>query len=274
MLHVGAHNYSGLIRRWRQAAAPAGLTMQEYAESGGYPIYFLASPPARRELPSLYISAGIHGDEAAATEALVGWVEKNPRLMRNFRALIFPCLNPWGLVNNCRLDFRGRDLNRCYNNLRVPQVRAQLKILGKARFDLALTLHEDYDAHGLYIYEVPGKRPYWAEDLLKGALSHMSHDTRKSIEGRRARNGLVRRKITPDLMPDWPEAFVLHFSHAARTFTIETPSEFAIDARVAAHEAVLDAAIGKCLEDFRSSQNDRSTRKQDLRNTFRVPPQE
>lgn len=251
MLHLSAHNYPILMRRWRLAARAAGLKMGEYSKSGGYPIFFLESGPSRRDLPSLYISAGIHGDEAAGTEALVSWAEKNPGMIRQLRVLIFPCLNPWGLVNNCRLDALGRDLNRCYNNHRVPQIRAQLKVMGKARFDLALTLHEDYDAHGLYIYEVPGLRPYWGEDLLRGALDHMAHDARRSIEGRRASNGLVRRKITPDLMPDWPEAFVLHFSHAARTFTIETPSEFAIDVRVAAHEAVLDIAVKKCLADFR-----------------------
>ncbi|MCK9589732.1 MAG: M14 family metallocarboxypeptidase [Terrimicrobiaceae bacterium] len=252
MLHLHAHDYPLLIRRWKRAASAAGLTLREYAESGGYPIYCLGSGPSRAERPSVYLSAGIHGDEAATTEALLGWVEKNPDVIRKFRALIFPCLNPWGLVNNCRLDPHGRDLNRCFNKGRVPQIRAQIKILGRLRFDLALTLHEDFDAQGLYIYEVSGKRPCWAEDLLQAAAPHMPHDTRPSIEGRRANRGIVRRKVTPDLMPDWPEAFILHFTHAARTFTIETPSEFAIDTRVAAHEAVLEAALKKCLSEIRS----------------------
>ena len=56
--------------------------------------------------------------------------------------------------------------------------------------------------------------------------------------------------IHPDLMPDWPEAFLLHFLHSARTFTIETPSEFAIDARVSAHGAILADALDKCLAEF------------------------
>lgn len=250
MLHVRAHDYPFLIQRWKRAAAAAGLKMREFAVSGGYPIYCLASEPSGAGWPSLYISAGIHGDEAASTEGLIQWVEKNPRLLRKFRALIFPCLNPWGLVNNCRLDPRGFDLNRCFNNPRVPQIRAQLGVIGRSRFDLSLQLHEDFDAHGLYIYEIAGRRPYWAEDFLKAAARHLPHDTRPGIEGRRARNGIVRRKVTPDLMPDWPEAFILHFSHAARTFTIETPSEFAIDARVAAHMAILTAALKKCLMEF------------------------
>ena len=256
MIHVRTHNYPALIRRWECAAAAAGLEIRAFAESGGFPIYCLASSPSRDGRPSLYISAGIHGDEAASTESLISWAEKNPRMIRKFRALLFPCLNPWGLVNNSRLDPRGRDLNRCFNRGRAPQIRSQLKILGASRFDLALMLHEDFDACGLYIYEVSGRRPFWAEELLKAAARHLPHDTRRSIEGRRAKNGVVRRKITPDLMPDWPEAFLLHFSHAARTFTIETPSEFDMDARVASHEAVLDVAADLCLREFREGGTD------------------
>ncbi|MCX6969400.1 MAG: M14 family metallocarboxypeptidase [Verrucomicrobia bacterium] len=251
MLHVRAHDYPFLVNRWKRAAAAAGLKMREFAESGGYPIYFLESAPSAAEQPSLYISAGIHGDEAASTEGLIAWAEKSPRLLRKFRALIFPCLNPWGLVNNCRLDPSGRDLNRCYNNPRVPQIRAQVKVLGRSRFDLALQLHEDFDAHGVYIYEIAGKRPFWAGDLLKAGTRNLPPDSRTSIEGRAAKNGIVRRKITPDLMPNWPEAFLIHFRHAARTFTIETPSEFAIDARVATQEAILTAALNKCLAESR-----------------------
>ena len=254
MLHLRAHDYTHLIRRWKRAAAAAGLKMRAYAESGGFPICCLESELSRCERPAIYISAGIHGDEAASTEGLLDWAEKNPRVIRKFRALIFPCLNPWGLVNNCRLDPGGRDLNRCFNKRRVPQIQAQKKIIGHARFDLSLQLHEDFDACGLYIYEVAGKRPFWGEDLLQAGARHLPPDTRISIEGRRARGGIVRRKITPDLMPDWPEAFLLHFAHASRTFTIETPSEFAIDARVAAHGAVLETACEKCLVEFEPGQ--------------------
>jgi hypothetical protein len=160
--------------------------------------------------------------------------------------LIFPCLNPWGLINNVRVDPRGRDLNRCFNRKRVPQIRAQKKVLGKSRFDLALTLHEDFDARGLYLYEIPSIRPYWGEDILRAAASHIQPDPRSQIEGRRAKGGIIRKTITPDLMPEWPEAFVLHFSHAARTFTIETPSECSLANRVAAQAAIIACAVAKC----------------------------
>jgi hypothetical protein len=41
----------------------------------------------------------------------------------------------------------------------------------------------------------------------------------------------------------YPEAIWLHLHHAARSLTIETPSEFALEKRVAAQVAV----IGECV---------------------------
>ena len=69
---------------------------------------------------------------------------------------------------------------------------------------------------------------------------------------RSARAGVVRRSITPELMPDWPEAFVLHFHHAARTFTVETPSEYSLDDRAAAQVAVISKAVALCCGEFRT----------------------
>jgi len=238
-----AHDYARLTRRWKRVAALARLDMPVFSESAGYPLFVLQSRTETTPGPSVYVSAGIHGDEPAAPEGLVTWAEQNIRLLRRCPVVIFPCLNPWGLVNNNRLDFRGRDLNRCYGKRRVPQVRDQIRWLCGHRFDLALTLHEDYDARGIYIYEVAARKPFWSEVLLATAAPHVPADPRRRIEGRPAKNGVVRRRITPDLMPDWPEAFLLHFSFAHRTFTIETPSEFSIEARVAAQVAVLDRAF-------------------------------
>jgi hypothetical protein len=247
MMHLRAHDYSHLIRRWRSVARASGLRMRPFSESGGFPLHFLETARPAAGAPCIYFSAGIHGDEAAATEGLVTWAEENPLLLKSLQVLIFPCLNPWGLVNNCRLDRQGRDLNRCYGKRKAPQIRDQLRVMKNRLFDLALTLHEDYDARGIYIYEVAEQKPYWAEKLLAAAAPHVPVETRRIIEGRAARDGIVRKKISPDMMPDWPEAFLLHFTHAARTFTVETPSELHIGCRVAAQVAVTGEAVSQCL---------------------------
>lgn len=248
--HDRAHDYRFLMRRWRAAASSAELRLEKYSEAGGWDLYCLASRRKKPETPSIYLSAGIHGDEAATTEGLIEWAQANADMLRALNLLIFPCLNPWGLVNNSRRDPDGRDLNRSFHTSAVPQIAAQMQWITGCAFDLALNLHEDYDALGLYIYELQRLRPYWGESLLQAAAEHIPPDPRRKIEGRVARAGIVRRSITPDLMPEWPEAFVLYFQKAARIFTVETPSEFHLDDRVDAQFKIICQAVNLCREEF------------------------
>ena len=225
--------------------------MQPFAGAGGFELYYM-TPAKQRPGPVLYLSAGIHGDEPGATEGLIAWAEGSRDFLRGYQTMIFPCLNPWGLCHNNRLDSRGRDLNRCYHENRVPQVAAHKKLLRGRRFHLAVALHEDYDAPGMYVYEIPNSKPYLAESILALGSHHVPVDPRKRIEGRPARSGVERKTIRPDLLPGHPEAFFLHFYCADRTLTVETPSEFCLDQRVAAHGAGLQAvesaflAAGRC----------------------------
>jgi len=250
--HCRPHDYPDLIRRWRKVAKTAGMRLRKFSKAGGYDLYALEHTRAGKDAPTLYFSAAIHGDEAASAEGLICWAEKNRDHLKDWNFLIFPCLNPWGLVANCRLDSEGRDLNRLFHDDSVPQIAAHRKLLGKRRFDLAITLHEDYDAPGFYLYEVPGPKPYWGELITRSVRRHLPIDTRRKIEGRAASDGIVRRSIKPDLMPMWPEAFVLYFAHCPRVFTVETPSEFHFDDRVAAQVALLDKSVTLCEREFKA----------------------
>ncbi len=245
--HSRSHDYGHLVRRWRALARARRLSFAPYASADGYEIYCAETKRPDPDRPWIYLSAGIHGDEPAATEACLEWLTSTRLGASDFNTMIFPCLNPWGLANNCRLDAAGRDLNRTYNDDTVAQTAAHRARMAGRRFDLALALHEDYDANGVYIYELRCAKPYWAEALLLTSLRHLPGDTRRIIEGRRSRASVVRRRIHPGMMPHHPEAFVLGFEHSDRTFTIETPSEAHIDDRVAAHVAIIEQAVRLCL---------------------------
>ncbi len=108
--HTRSHDYGYLVRRWRKVARSTGLIMRKFAEAGGERPVFppLAQDPQRRAV-DLHLG-GIHGDESAATEGLLAWAERNPELIEKLNFLIFPCLNPWGLIANSRYDSEGRDL--------------------------------------------------------------------------------------------------------------------------------------------------------------------
>lgn len=238
-----ARDYRLLLERWVGVCGrESGLMAGVFAEADGYPLLVVESETAEPSKPSLYISAGIHGDEPAPVEALIRWAEESCGKLRLWNLTIFPCLNPWGLERNIRFDAEGRDLNRCYNSRKVPRIVAQRAVLQGRRFDLALCLHEDYDARGFYLYEIATGRGGIGEAILSRIDGPIGPDGRRSIDGHSARGGVIRRRITPELLPGHPEAFLLHFHHAAKSLTFETPSEAALPDRVMAQKGFLDAA--------------------------------
>lgn len=237
-------DYDLLTRRWlRLARRLPWLQFRIYAEESGYPLMLLESRIQNPGAPSFYVSAGIHGDEPASVEGLIRWAGDDLAKLAGWNLQIFPCLNPWGLERNIRFDSEGRDLNRCYNKRSVPQISAQLSAMRGWKFDLALMLHEDYDARGFYLYEIAGVRPYWGEEICNGLSEFGSPDPRHAIDGHRAKQGVIRRRVHPQLLKGHPEAFRLHFHHAKRTFTFESPSEDFLVQRVKLHQEFIKIAL-------------------------------
>ncbi len=238
-----SHDYVQLLRDWRAVARSARLRLQRFALVGKLPLYYLRTG-AMADANTIYISAGIHGDEPAGPAALLAWAQKNAGQLREHPFLLFPCLNPWGLVNNSRDDENGCDLNRTFAEKRPPiAVRELLQLIEGQRFALSLTLHEDYDATGFYVYEVMRRAPFWGEQILRKARPLIAIDSRAKIDRRRARAGLVRRQFKPQRFPEMPESIYLHQRHSYRTFTTETPSEFALETRIAAHVATIEECV-------------------------------
>ncbi len=239
-----AHDYRHLVERWRAVARKSGVPLRRLVRADGYDHFYFRTP-ALQETGGAYFSAGIHGDEPASTEALITWAERQGRKLGRLPLLLFPCLNPWGLVRNIRLNCDSVDLNRSFHRTDLPVISAIKRVAGAHEFAASVMLHEDYDGQGVYLYEIQRVRPYWGEDLLTVARPHVPTDPRLRIDGRKAINGIHRRRIDQRRFAriGHPEAVWLHFGHSARTFTIETPSEFALDRRVAAHVAMIDEVV-------------------------------
>ena len=244
-----SHDYVHLVKRWRGVARAAGLPLRFLARAGDYKTWYLKTMALGAE-GGLYISASIHGDEPGGAEALVTWAETNARLLSRLPCIIFPCLNPWGLVNNRRVDQEGRDLNRLFHHDDIPVIHAVKTLVKPHQFDVALMLHEDYDGQGIYLYETEREHPVWAESLIKIARSVIPVDQRLRIDGRKVtKPGIARRKINMKIFEKigYPEAIHLHLFHSKRTFTIETPSEFALDQRVAAHMTIIRECVKRII---------------------------
>jgi protein MpaA len=236
------HDYPFLSKRWKYLAQKAGLQSVVYCTAEDCELLCFISP-ALESGSGIYLSAGIHGDEPASTEGLYQWAELHRSILREIPVIIFPCLNPWGLVHNRRTDSENRDLNRCYHLDTIPRINAQKEVLRGRKFRLAMCLHEDYDAQGVYLYEIRKKLTTFGGELLAAAGYHVPIDARRIIEGRRADQGWIARKIDLKKFPMVAEAIYLALNHSERTITAETPSEYELGLRIQAQIAMIQRAI-------------------------------
>lgn len=238
-----AHDAQHLIERWSVLAKQTGCVLDTLCLADDLPVIVLESAAAQQGQEAIYLSAGVHGDEAGAAWGLLSWAEKHAQDLREGSYLIAPCINPAGLVLNTRADHRGIDLNRQFHDASDLICGAwQRWITGRAmRFGLCL--HEDYDGQGIYLYELNHASTTVGHDIIKQCASVIQADPRADIDGQPAENGVLRRKELPTHLPGMPEAVELHLRNCPLTITFETPSEFDLDTRVRAQVKFIEATI-------------------------------
>lgn len=233
-----SHDPAHVVRRWRAVARRAGMRVSEFGQTAAGPVLVLESRGV--DGPWLYLSAGVHGDEAAAVAGLLGWAEQHPDFFREHAVTVVPLFNPCGLAANTRVDGEGRDLNRCFHLAGDPLVLAWRELVVVRRYAAAVCLHEDYDAAGCYCYELNRDVRLRLADRLLGVVEPwLPRDGRRTIDGRRAHRGVIQRRRVPPL-PGQPEAVALYEGGVPVTLTFETPSEAAFEQRVLAQAAFVN----------------------------------
>jgi hypothetical protein len=160
---------------------------------------------------------------------------------------ICPCLNPSGFELNTRESAAGFDLNRQYSQLEAAEIRAHTAWLDRQpRFDATLCLHEDWESHGFYVYELNlDGRPPSAEAIIEKVAELCPIDLSPEIEGRPAHGGIIRPSPDPNSRPQWPEAFYLITHKTRLSCTLEAPSDFPLAIRVRALVAGVRAVFDK-----------------------------
>lgn len=238
-----SHDVTALLAEWREVAEAAGLQTTELLKVEDWSIVGMVSPAALRGETAVYLSTGVHGDEAGSAWGLLAWARQNITRLRNEPFLLCPCLNPAGLANNTRVDHRGLDINRRFHLGDDPLMAAWQHWMDSRPLRLGLCLHEDYDAIGCYVYELslPAEGPL-SEPVMRRVEPVMRRDPRADIDGQPAREGIIQRREVPKHVVG-PEAIVLYDMGCPTTMTFETPSEFAIDVRVRAHQTFIQAAL-------------------------------
>jgi protein MpaA len=249
--HGGYHGetieIAAVLGKAESAARRHGWATEAFHEASGFKWLALHRQPEIRSQDSevrIYISAGIHGDEPAGPLAALRLLQEN-RWPVNAEIFLLPCLNPIGFTQNRRENAGGIDLNRDYRHSQSAEARAHIAWLERqGGFDFYLCLHEDWEAHGFYLYEQnPEGRTPLAEKIVAAVQAVCPIDRSEIIEGRAARGGIIRPNLSPWERPDWPEAFYL-ISHKSRQgCTLEAPSDFPLATRVEALVTAVSAAL-------------------------------
>jgi len=192
----------------------------------------------------IYISTGVHGDEPAGPLAVLGMLQEN-RWPVNADIWLCPCLNPTGFTFNQRENARGLDLNRQYLQPEAQEVRAHIAWLERQpNFDLCMCLHEDWESHGFYLYELnPDQQPSFAQSIINRVSEVCPIDMSPVIEDRPAANGIINPVMDPKSRPLWPEALYLLTHKTRLSYTVEAPSDFELQTRVAAETAAMQAVF-------------------------------
>ena len=238
------------------AAQEHGWEREMFYKTGDLELFALHRPPllpdASEVTRRIYLSAGIHGDEPAGPLAALRLLQEN-RWPSSMEVWLLPCLNPAGFILNSRENDGRLDLNRDYRDLVTGEVTAHVRWLERQpKFDITFCLHEDWESHGFYLYELnPDQRPSPARAMIKAVSSVCPIDLSPVIEGREAVEGLINPNIDPDSRLKWPEAFWLLQNKTRQSYTLEAPSDFPLPTRVSALAEGINAALEFMGQDHR-----------------------
>ena len=234
-----AHDFKQLMERWQAVTKRGRLAGVPLGDADGMPVWGLESKAAAAGAEGTYLSTGVHGDEAAGPWALLEWAESNVSRLQSESFLLVPCFNPVGFTLNTRADSDGLDMNRRFHLPKARHMAAWKRWLKARTLKLGVCLHEDYDALGCYVYELTDNVEV-ADRAMKQVEPLIPRDPRRMIEGMSAKRGVIQRERVPKGIKG-PEALVLTKLGCEATLTFETPSELAIDLRIAAQKRFLEA---------------------------------
>ncbi len=233
-----------ILKRLVRAAKTVGFSHRTYGTTATSDLIVLERP-GKTDGPRIYVSTGIHGDEPAGPESIFSLLEDSVCLP-NANWTLFPLLNPEGYNQGVRENADGLDLNRDYLQPTAPEStahRAEIDRLGSQ--DLTLSLHEDWESPGFYLYELNSSDISGvAQSALEAVAREGPIDLSSRIDGRPAANGIVRsRSGLSDRRKDWPEQYYLFKTHTKICYTFETPSTLPLEQRVRMHRAACRSAL-------------------------------
>jgi predicted deacylase len=261
-------DWKSFLPAFEREAASRGFSATTLLETPAGPLAAWECPAPG---PRIYLSAGIHGDEPAGPLALLELLRRGC-FTPAAHWILCPALNPVGLAAGTRESPGGIDLNRDYLRRRSCEAGAHARWLEKLPPPaLFLSLHEDWEARGFYFYEInlADDDPQRAAAILGAVSPWFAPDGGHEIDGHSPRApGWIFHAAEADVPDGWPEAIFLAHHGCPLSFTFETPSHAALDARVAAHCAAVQAILVACRQVTGLERPERNTAQGNTRATW------
>jgi hypothetical protein len=161
------------------------------------PRYLFIGPKGGDDMLRVGIFAGIHGDEPEGVHALIQFLsmlERKPELATGYCLFIYPVCNPTGFEDRTRSARSGKDLNReFWNGSEEPEVRLLQSELVSHALHGIISLHTDDSSDGFYGFAHGATLTRnLIEPALDAAEQFLPRNGNQTIDGFRARNGIIR----------------------------------------------------------------------------------
>lgn len=234
--HDAAFDYAAINAAFAAAAAakgfkPHGLLTHPNPETS---LWTRKAENSRSPL-TIFISAGMHGDEPAGPLALLSLLEGNA-FSTNFDWILAPVLNPTGLAKGTRENASGIDLNRDFLRAATEEVQALTnwwKRNPPAGNLLHLSLHEDWETSGFYFYAInTSPIPCFSGPLQKRLSQLIPLQSEGPVDDHPLdAPGLIIHRCEADEPDGWPEAIWLTKNFPTLSYTFEAPSSQPLEMR-------------------------------------------
>lgn len=239
------NSISQRITELKRAAEATGFQVETFGQIDQWPLIAMTRRGNSEQGRHIYLSSGIHGDEPAGPQALLELLQ-NDSLPREHHYYICPLLNPYGLSNGTRENQAGIDLNRDYRDFKSEEIQRHANWIHQSiqQVDICIHLHEDWESQGFYLYELNFTGgPGYTEVILRATSQHLPTETAEKIDGRAAKDGIIRAETVPEIEEGHPEAIYLQQKFGGLNYTLETPSSQQQSARVEALKAAVSVIV-------------------------------
>jgi predicted deacylase len=222
-----------------------------------FPLSLYQSPSYKADYPSLLISTGFHGEEAAGPWGMLHFLRQiDAELFERVNLNLLPLVNPTGFSHGNRLNKQGDNPNRGFilengqsksndqTSLEGKLLLANSDLLQAASRDGILTCHEDVLLDDAYIYSFEaGTNPSSFSIEMRDTLGrYFTIATDGVIDDCPVRDGIIFNHFDYSF-----EAFLMR-SGSSIGVCSETPGQQDFDQRVLANSALMDTFIHQRLQ--------------------------